>query len=1119
MGVDFLQMADFERFIKNLTSATIPEGDLNRLDAEGYTPLAYAVKEGNIGVAKALIKAGARIHVSDEIDKDPLIMVMKDENKCSFLPVIVPHADVNRRFKDGSTPIVHALLNASAIDELTSTGSDTNVCLNGQWILHMLCFELAKLPPAQRQQYSVDKLAYMISQLTGSFKCAAVSKDVRNEYGETPLLMLANRNSTSPQAAETTNQVALPSLVRAFLRVEADAGATNGCGRNVWHYLLSGYYYTHSAVELEALMMEVETERLAKHLAAVDAFGAYPADYVAVVGHFRPIRNLLVKFGAPTHYGTPLMTEWLHLYNRIGSGSHSAGVIRDELGSLPLDRQSQLAEATDVFGNSLLACVVACYERWSAAAADGEAHAVVLITRLLELGSDPNARCPPGWGELPLHHWWPGRVPLVSPVGMAINFLLPGILPLLLAAGGDPNQFYDTAEHSPDRKPLLHHVMGSSGDGEACFTMVQALLDAGADVNAVDSDGVSLMMAAATDIGPYADGKDGCRWTQTLQLLIDRCGESSLSAVGPVPNLLQKAISDRYDEAEEEHYLRACPAVFLLRCTKNYRLPKASPIAVAAQRAMESIAETVERQVRERNLDPLGSTVPPLLLPPSSAAGPDTAGSAVPAVSACCGGDGERLAGLLDCLLAHAAHSSPPNRLGERQNWPWYDDGRIEGGFLTFIRPPLLLWQQQTQSGITQALLHRARFHPPPISPPPAANEGSAAVRPILQKPRFYAHVKAAALVACVSSYGWTSIPSLLSEVQTELSSHSSITCTAERKSELFLRVVVPLLVQLFIKDIILPGEQRLALLQFLTIALTSPLLQQPHRQLVAQWVVAGARSADVLNVGLSLGPIRQQQQQQQLPPWLAPSSSSPPLHLALYWCNDFVVRALLSRSVVGAVIDLASPRPFTYLSEDGDMADGTMPPLQALLLGVRRTLACGRQLRHIGGQYVLAERVRRIVGDVASAGCDLDAYTTELSITDPRRQPSPMPLLEGALTTLCSPALYDCPHDLSTARLTMVMSALALAMVRCGARPPEVLQRVPEGGYEARLTKHASSGPLLVVKVKDHCGGSDSRQRTGSRPPTELWLPAEHVKTLTCEANWARRKHAIVLRERLKDL
>jgi ankyrin repeat protein len=84
---------------------------LNQLDRDGYTPLSYAARNGNLEAVQLLVKAGASVDVAEELGWTPLMQAADQRHAAVALFLLKHGANPNPKTRLDKTPLSVALGN------------------------------------------------------------------------------------------------------------------------------------------------------------------------------------------------------------------------------------------------------------------------------------------------------------------------------------------------------------------------------------------------------------------------------------------------------------------------------------------------------------------------------------------------------------------------------------------------------------------------------------------------------------------------------------------------------------------------------------------------------------------------------------------------------------------------------------------------------------------------------------------------------------------------------------------------------------------------------------------------------------------------------------------------
>ena len=777
-------------------------------------------------------------------------------------------------------------------------------------------------------------------------------------------------------------------------------------------------------------------------LGVKDAFGAYPADYRFIVhNEGRHSAHLITSpFPLFTHYREDILgVGWMELFMMMAD-QRPAQEVAIRLATLEASDASALqvlVKKRDVFGNSLL-LVAATMNMISR----GLYTAIVQL--LLRLGADPDAR---GYGMQLCRAEMIERSALnVAVLGSSVGVFEPvQVVDALLQHGADPNQL------QPHRLSELHAAGSSPIIFAACSLLdighnggvLRLLLKAGADPNAVNSGGVSVLMKIVRSLVdkckvPAGNNESIVRCEQAVAAVVEAGGR--LSDIGPA-----------FENETESHFRLSSPAALIVRAAvdKQYR--------ISADLA-SSCAVVVDQQLEEAK---------------QAAAGFTALGGYLPNNSAAAGGDEvRRLRGLADMSLSVGALSSHSYHHGT-----FYRDVRLGDGVLVFYPD----FERTHLAALAPLYLHLARFHPPPIS-------SSYATR------CHFGHTWVAALIGCIVSAGWEPLAQLLPELFRQVEAVTTV------DKILSLEIAVWPLGAYFLRlgvsgDITAAGAATATLL-------SSPLLSRDRGRL-SDWLLVSCADSALFDAVYSAGGSKRGLSN--------PNPRPLPLPLAAYMCSRAAVRMMLNKGAdTGSEQQLYFPLLIgglrMYLRDEYEM----VTPLDAVIRGC---------LRGVGADdYPGVEEWCGLIDDLVAAGADVNGYASErypqlveamsvASVDDDAERPAMV-----SLTSLC----------LIQLRRHYPLLADGSEAAALQASPLFTLTRQLVGRHRAELPPALLGGCDLIAKdiagEDDEDGFIDDETAYLTARPTWAGHGRAVVAALRAEAEWARRKHWIGLREVLRD-
>lgn len=85
--------------------------DINAYEFDGWTPLFYAIEQGNLEAVELLLSSGANINVQDDRGRTPLLYAI-DEGKLEIVELLIKSgANIEIPSKDRMTPLMLAFWN------------------------------------------------------------------------------------------------------------------------------------------------------------------------------------------------------------------------------------------------------------------------------------------------------------------------------------------------------------------------------------------------------------------------------------------------------------------------------------------------------------------------------------------------------------------------------------------------------------------------------------------------------------------------------------------------------------------------------------------------------------------------------------------------------------------------------------------------------------------------------------------------------------------------------------------------------------------------------------------------------------------------------------------------
>ena len=471
--------------------------DVNITNKENETALTIACGNQSEGALDALLKAKANPNIADANGDRCIHKAVKHDCSKEVLQAIINHgADLNATNKENTTAltIASAKRNADTINVLLNAGADPNiVAADGNTGIHH----------AVRGDYSNEVLQALIDH----------GAEVNSINGETKTALMI--------ACEEGNMGAINVLLNAGADPDtADAG----CGETCLHYAVAG------DCRKEAL------EKIISHSADVNATNKNNVTSLMIAcrkGNIDVI-NVLLNAGADTDIADAYGYTWLHF---AVEGGCSKQVLHAILG------HGADVNATNKYNETALK--TAC-----------EKGNEDIINVLLNAGADPNIVDDGGFTGI--HHATSGKCSKeifqaiidngdvnatskenTTALMIACEKGNEGATDVLLKAGADPN-----IADGDGNTWIYYAVAGNCRKG-----LLQAILDHGSDVNAINTNNVTPLMVACkkgnvdainvllkSGADPNMIDKSGATWTnhaidgdhsiETLQAVLAHVGDA-----------------------------------------------------------------------------------------------------------------------------------------------------------------------------------------------------------------------------------------------------------------------------------------------------------------------------------------------------------------------------------------------------------------------------------------------------------------------------------------------------------------------------------------------------------------------------------------------------------------
>ena len=469
--------------------------DVNARDEYGATPLHYAARNSvELSIVEVLIAAGADVNARDEYDDTPLHDAVWNNEEMSIVEALIAAgADVNARGEYGATPLHGVAWNnngVSIVEALIVAGADVNardeygdtplhsVARHGREALIAEMLVAAGTDGIVRYEHDGAPSHYAAGyggelSIVEALIAAGSDVNARGEYDMTPLHV----------AAAYTDG---PSIVEALIAAGADVNARGEYGATPLH----GVAWNNNGISIvEALIVA------GADVNARDEYGDTPLHSVARHGREALIAEMLVAAG----------TDGIVRYEHDGAPSHYAAGYGGELSIV----EALIAAGSDVNARGE-------YDMTPLHVAAAYTDGPSVVEALIAAGADVNAY-ESHWGATPLHatvvyNDKPSIVEALIAAGADVNAaskepawevramqgvagIFTGALRMVnkLSEGSENRNVVDTTSvWKEGNTPLLLALYVSRWDS----SIIETLLDAGADVNVSNKEGVTPSLLA-----------------------------------------------------------------------------------------------------------------------------------------------------------------------------------------------------------------------------------------------------------------------------------------------------------------------------------------------------------------------------------------------------------------------------------------------------------------------------------------------------------------------------------------------------------------------------------------------------------------------------------------------
>lgn len=757
--------------------------------------LARAVQAGDAEQVKALLRAGASAQI-DDAELDPLIMACKSGSD-GILRLLLPQVNVNKRYSNGRLALSYCLLNATLLSTLLDGGADPSIALSIERThleltpMHLLAF--------QSEGSAVSRGDFL--RIVQALVKTGVSCDSRNRRGETALQMMVNRASPCRGFPNGGPPYWRSELAHALIAAGADTRLVDGEGRNIWHYVMS---WRELATAEQVIELMRSDPHLAVNMSVTDCWGAVPLDYE------RLFCGRSIVFSGPLLECKPVSIiagePWLALYRRLQNPTRSDNWFDKSFtgGLFEPIRQACGGDATrlkaavnqrDMFGASLLHLAVIN-------------RAAGLVELLVNAGAEVDSRasaCALGVVVHPHAQKYQGQTAL-SATSLAVYRDEASMLKTLLAAGADPNQLAD--ERSPSGERLLHVAAGGASNS---LYLVRNLIEAGADVSALTTDGTSVAMYAAVSPTPIRD-YDECPYIAPLFNVLESLMEADadIGHISPA-----SALRAKHKGLLAFHH--TSPAAVLMRRFSGHLFEEhpVTEIILATAEGHKTAAAAVAAR-----FDLLGNYYASRLqsiLPSEAEEALQLQRTADVILYSgvtfwfCC---------LHGIMTTGSSNCGPSLYIEHRCVEVLYVSKEFSRDVLPVIAP---------------LYLRVARYHPPALQAPDWR----------------FSYCWALALISCIVTSGWGPMPQLVIELQTRV---AGCTIDASQKSGTLLRALLPLggYFPSPTSSSVVAGVE--SAVSVLAIALSSPLLTAEDLAFLVDRFIVAATHPAILSVLYQLG-------------------------------------------------------------------------------------------------------------------------------------------------------------------------------------------------------------------------------------------------------------------------